>query len=589
MVLFNYSTRELTAKVVYYGPGLCGKTTNLQFIHENLPEHVKGKMLSLATKTDRTLFFDFLPIDLGDIRGMSTRVQLYTVPGQVFYNETRKLVLKGADGLVFVADSQEQMLGPNLEAYRNLEENLKANGMKLAEMPHVIQFNKRDLPRLTSIEELNATINRYNAPFYESVATTGIGVQDTLKAIVKLVLLHLTRKYDPKGPTVSAERAPALASPDPTDPPSRPSAPSPKVAPSSTPLQAAALISRSATAPERAIPVSSFTLPIDLARKAVPAEEGPQPIHFAAAVSTSPASTRTAPRTVTPGRDTFQPFADEEIAELVEEVEESRNTASRGEEAAWRFDGESDGAANPEPMEWESFPDDESTVAQPAPAYPHSPPSLSDSFSMGRAETIEDGDLGTPLRDPVLGTDPTAFAFSGPSGGLPFEVDRGFDPEWQPESSSVRSEGLFPSTESSITIQGPSDLLPELELEREVGPLEHEEVLPSERRSTVGPFSEGVVIPLSDWPAVETRDSGPGDERAEGGGVLRRQEPSDGGAEVLLTEIADDHDLFEDPGLDIARLAGGQGREIVVPVELGEGRTARRFKLSIQVRLDPLD
>jgi len=152
MVLFNYSTRELTAKIVYYGPGLCGKTTNLQYIHANLPGDVKGRMLSLATKTDRTLFFDFLPIDLGEIRGMKTRVQLYTTPGQVFYNETRKLVLKGADGIVFVADSQEQMMAANVESFRNLEDNLRGHGMRLQEMPHVIQFNKRDLPNLANIE-----------------------------------------------------------------------------------------------------------------------------------------------------------------------------------------------------------------------------------------------------------------------------------------------------------------------------------------------------------------------------------------------------------------------------------------------------
>ncbi|HXV76665.1 MAG TPA: hypothetical protein VD788_10130 [Candidatus Polarisedimenticolaceae bacterium] len=211
MVLFNYSTRELTAKIVYYGPGLCGKTTNLQYIHGTLPDNVRGKMLSLATKTDRTLFFDFLPIDLGQIRGMKTRVQLYTVPGQVFYNETRKLVLKGADGIVFVADSQSTMLGANIESFKNLEENLKAHGMTLADMPHVLQFNKRDLPKLSSIEELNAAINRFNAPFYESVATTGIGVQDTLKAITKLVLLHLTRKYDPKtAPAAKTTQRPAV-------------------------------------------------------------------------------------------------------------------------------------------------------------------------------------------------------------------------------------------------------------------------------------------------------------------------------------------------------------------------------------------
>jgi len=196
MVLFNYTTKELTAKIVYYGPGLCGKTTNLQFIYDGLPSHVKkGKMLSLATKTDRTLFFDFLPIELGRIRGMRTRVQLYTVPGQVFYNSTRKLVLKGADGLVFVADSQQKMMESNIESYKNMEENLLEIGLKLDEMPLVMQFNKRDLPNLASVEEMNTLINRHNAPFYEALATTGIGVEDTLKAVTKLVLNHLAVKY----------------------------------------------------------------------------------------------------------------------------------------------------------------------------------------------------------------------------------------------------------------------------------------------------------------------------------------------------------------------------------------------------------
>ena len=211
MVLFNYSTRELTAKVVYYGPGLCGKTTNLQYIFDHLPGSVKGKMLSLATKTDRTLFFDFLPLDLGEIRGMKTRIQLYTVPGQVFYNETRRLVLKGADGVVFVADSQRQMLEANVDSYRNLEENLRVHSMKLGDVPLVLQYNKRDLPNLLSIEDLNAAVNKYNSPFYESVATTGIGVQDTLKAITKLVLLHLTRKYDAKQKATDAAATTTVA------------------------------------------------------------------------------------------------------------------------------------------------------------------------------------------------------------------------------------------------------------------------------------------------------------------------------------------------------------------------------------------
>ena len=196
MVLFNYSTKEITAKVVYYGPGLCGKTSNLQFIYDNLPGNIqRGRMLSLATKTDRTLFFDFLPIDLGMIRGMRTRVQLYTVPGQVFYNSTRKLVLKGADGIVFVADSQEKMAEANLESFRNLEENCVENGIKLSETPVVLQFNKRDLPGISSVEAMNNLLNKYNAPFYESIATTGIGVHETLKAVTKLVLHSLREKY----------------------------------------------------------------------------------------------------------------------------------------------------------------------------------------------------------------------------------------------------------------------------------------------------------------------------------------------------------------------------------------------------------
>ena len=214
MVLFNYTTRELTAKIVYYGPGLCGKTTNLQFIYDGLPTQVKkGKMLSLATKTDRTLFFDFLPIELGRIRGMRTRVQLYTVPGQVFYNSTRKLVLKGADGVVFVADSQQKMMESNVESYRNLEENLGEIGLKLEEIPLVMQFNKRDLPNLSSVEEMNTLINRHNAPFYEAVATTGIGVEDTLKAVTKLVLNHLAAKYQlGTAEEGKPERQPAAAS-----------------------------------------------------------------------------------------------------------------------------------------------------------------------------------------------------------------------------------------------------------------------------------------------------------------------------------------------------------------------------------------
>ena len=199
MVLFNYATKEITAKIVYYGPGLCGKTTNLQFVYDSLPSNNKSKMLSLATKTDRTLFFDFLPLDLGKIRGMRTKLQLYTVPGQVYYNSTRQLVLKGADGIVFVADSQDFALDANQESLQNLEDNLKRQGVRIREMPLVLQYNKRDLPNALPVNELNAELNKLNAPSFESVATTGLGVEETLKGITQLVLAHLVRKYGLEG------------------------------------------------------------------------------------------------------------------------------------------------------------------------------------------------------------------------------------------------------------------------------------------------------------------------------------------------------------------------------------------------------
>jgi signal recognition particle receptor subunit beta len=221
MVLFNYATREITAKIVYYGPGLCGKTTNLQFIYDSLPSNNKSKMLSLATKTDRTLFFDFLPLDLGKIRGMRTKLQLYTVPGQVYYNSTRQLVLKGADGIVFVADSQDFALDANLESMQNLEDNLKRQGVRIREIPLVMQYNKRDLPNALPVAELDKDVNKLGAPKYESVATTGLGVEETLKGITQLVLEHLIKKYGLEGsepvereiqilnPTVPSERKPA--------------------------------------------------------------------------------------------------------------------------------------------------------------------------------------------------------------------------------------------------------------------------------------------------------------------------------------------------------------------------------------------
>ena len=237
MVLFNYSTKELTAKVVYYGPGLCGKTTNLQWIHEKLPIRNKGKMLSLATEADRTLFFDFLPIELGSIRGMKTRIQLYTVPGQVFYNATRRMVLKGADCVVFVADSQEAMLDADLDSLHNLRENLEVNEINPDEIPMVMQYNKRDLPNALPVEILNEKLNPRGLPFFEAVAMKGIGVEETLKGATTLVFKSLAGKYGGGPEPLRAGSGPApppAAAPKPRPAPA-PAAAAPKPAPAPPP------------------------------------------------------------------------------------------------------------------------------------------------------------------------------------------------------------------------------------------------------------------------------------------------------------------------------------------------------------------
>mgnify|MGYP001271774735 CR=1 FL=1 len=191
MALLNYAKRELNAKVVYYGPGLCGKTTNIQYIHTKLNPDSRGKLLSLATQTDRTLFFDFLPVELGDIKGFKTRFHLYTVPGQVFYNATRKMVLKGVDGIVFVADSQRDMLDANLESFQNLKDNLEEYNLSIDTIPYVIQYNKRDLPGVMSSEELDKALNVDNVPTFPASALDGKGVLPTLTTVCKMVLRKL--------------------------------------------------------------------------------------------------------------------------------------------------------------------------------------------------------------------------------------------------------------------------------------------------------------------------------------------------------------------------------------------------------------
>jgi len=193
MSFINYSSREINCKIVYYGPGLCGKTTNLQHIYQKTNPDVKGKMISLATETERTLFFDFLPLALGEIRGFKTRFHLYTVPGQVFYDASRKLILKGVDGVVFVADSQIERMEANVESLDNLKVNLREQGYALDKVPYVVQYNKRDLPNAAPIEELQRLLNPLAAPEYEACATTGEGVFETLKATAKGVLADLKK------------------------------------------------------------------------------------------------------------------------------------------------------------------------------------------------------------------------------------------------------------------------------------------------------------------------------------------------------------------------------------------------------------
>ena len=241
MVFFNYSTMQMAAKVVYYGPGLCGKTTNLHYIYKHTAGDSRGEMVSLETETDRTLFFDLLPIDVGTIAGFSTRIQLYTVPGQVFYNTTRKLVLKGVDGVVFVADSQRAMLQANQESFRNLEENLAEMGLSSDSLPLVLQYNKRDLPDICTVDEMNRSLNRNGWLHFESAAPLGQGVFETLKGISKLTLMSLKKRLGRPGEA----QAPAAGRPAP------PPLPKPVVPPSAA-----------AQAPQQAAPAQPVSPPV---------------------------------------------------------------------------------------------------------------------------------------------------------------------------------------------------------------------------------------------------------------------------------------------------------------------------------------
>jgi len=207
VVFFNYSTMQMAAKVVYYGPGLCGKTTNLNYIYRHTAADSRGEIVSLETETDRTLFFDLLPIDVGNVGGFKTRIQLYTVPGQVFYNTTRKLVLKGVDGLVFVADSQRPTIDANLESLRNLEANLAEMGLSLDTLPLVIQYNKRDLDDICELAELEAKLNPRGWPYFEASALRGDGVFETLRGVSRLTLTSVRKRLGANQPTLAASGA----------------------------------------------------------------------------------------------------------------------------------------------------------------------------------------------------------------------------------------------------------------------------------------------------------------------------------------------------------------------------------------------
>jgi signal recognition particle receptor subunit beta len=211
MVQINFAQKQVNAKIVYYGPGMSGKTTNLEIVHQRAPAPNRGDLTSISTDGDRTLFFDFMPLDLGTVAGMRTCFQIYTVPGQVYYNSTRKLVLQGVDGVVFVADSSASMVQENLESLKNLEQNLNEYGKSLATLPHIIQFNKRDLPDAMAVDELNKLLNAHGAPCFEAVANTGQGVFPTLKALAARVLETIHTGARPGVPTMTAAPLPAPA------------------------------------------------------------------------------------------------------------------------------------------------------------------------------------------------------------------------------------------------------------------------------------------------------------------------------------------------------------------------------------------
>jgi len=439
-------------------------------------------------------------------------------------------------------------MGANVESFRNLEENLKAHGMRLQDMPHVIQFNKRDLPRLSNIEDLNASINRYNAPFYESVATTGIGVQDTLKAIVKLVLLHLTRKYETKPetrPAPAPPERPVAVSPLPSRPAVARAAP-----PVATAPRPFAEPARGPAGDVRSIPVSSYETPFERPA-AIPVAAAPTPEPRPLAAVPPPPDFREAGGAADGGLA----FADEEIDHLVDEVEDfggEEEEPVAADDVEWRPVTAAPVLEEPVPIAIEP-PSPARAEAFEAP--PATPPALEAEETPDEAEAAEaDWSL---VRSPaeIVESRPPVRTDPLPASDPRFEVDLGFDPSYEAEDGETCD--LEP-----IPISGASEDL--------LDPIES--------------FASGTVIEEAEPLTDEDRDAPAVDEDlALAAGADSAEAP------VVLSEVAEDGDLFADPNLEVARLQTGEAREIVVPVEIGEGAALRRFRLSVRLRLDPLD
>lgn len=284
MVQINFALKEVNCKVVYYGPGMSGKTTNLEIVHQKAPEENKGELTSISTDGDRTLFFDFMPLDLGNVAGMRTKFQLYTVPGQVYYNSTRKLVLQGVDGVIFVADSDPDKFEESIESYANLIENLAEYGKDVRELPHVIQYNKRDLPNAMSVAEMDKRLNKFGVPTFEAVAYTGEGVFPTLKTLAAMVLESI-EKIDGRNP----KKAAAPARPAAGGKAAPAAAPAAARGPGARPAAAAGAATATAPAP-KAAPARKPAAAPAAAPAARPAAAKPAPARAPSAAAASPAT-----------------------------------------------------------------------------------------------------------------------------------------------------------------------------------------------------------------------------------------------------------------------------------------------------------